>query len=273
MRIRRASLAAAVVVWVLAAAPAAWAADLVVLPFKGPPGAPVHLFATGCPAGTVTVAFAFRPASQTGPVFDPAQVLFRVPAPEGDATVELERSPIPLDAAPGQYAYDAFCLDQSGQVLDGPATTPFEVAVLPLTVTPNAGPVGTRVTVTGGGCPVGTTDSAFVRIHGASDQIPPFDPADPGQFGAPIMPDGSLRVSFTVPRGLPDGENAIEAFCVSEGGSALAGPGFAVFVVSGGLAPTGFGLGTGLLPVGAAAVLAGLGLVVLARRFELLRSD
>ena len=242
-----------------------WAASVTSGPIKGPPRAPVRLLVQ-CAPTTSSAAIQLRAASTSVPTsFDPSKNLLPAVAhaPTSQAGFFSIDVQVPIDASTGSYFFDAFCLDAGGTVIDGPASAAFEVAVLPLQVAPTQGSLGTKVTVTGGGCPP-QSQFASVRIRGASDEVPFFDPEAPGQPPpAPVQPDGTFTLSFEVPSGLPLGENAIESFCTvqpAEGPlNPVAGPGFAVFVATG-LAPTGSGAGT--LPA-VAVVLLVVGVVVL----------
>jgi LPXTG-motif cell wall-anchored protein len=222
---------AVVLIALAALATPAGALDAVAFPAKGPPGAPVTITVGSCPAGTTdSAAVRFRAAGGAAPPFDPSDTSLTVASTSGGgADVDVT---IPIDATAGQYVFDVFCVSEGGGVTDGPETIPFEVALLPVTVTPGQGPVGTSITVTGSGCPTGTTDQVFVRILGASDDVPPFDPNETNQFHTGPNPDGSFSISFAVPGNAPEGENAVDTFCISEGGSVLAGPGHGVFVVT-----------------------------------------
>ena len=166
---------------VVTTAGAAGAVDAVPLPMKGPPGANVSVNVTNCPAGTTeTIAVRLRIASSSPLPFDPAEPgVVVVPATEPTVVVPFR---VPIDANPGAYAFDVFCLGAGNTVVDGPATVPFEVALLPVRVTPNQGPLGTQITVSGSGCPTGLTDIVAVRIEGASDDVPLWDPAAPDAF-------------------------------------------------------------------------------------------
>ena len=218
---------------VVTTAGVAAAVDAVPLPMKGPPGADVGVNVTNCPAGTTeTIAIRFRVAGGAALPFDPAEPgLVVVPATQPTVVVPFR---VPIDTNPGAYAFDVFCLGAGNTVVDGPATVPFEVALLPVSVTPNQGPLGTHITVSGSGCPTGVTDVVAVRIEGASDQVAPWDPAAPDafRFSAPPAADGSFSIAFAVPSDLPLGENSVQVFCISEGGSNLAGPGFGLFIVT-----------------------------------------
>jgi hypothetical protein len=218
---------------VVTTAGAAAAVDAVPLPMKGPPGANVGVNVTNCPAGTTeSIAVRFRGAGGTAPPFDAAEAgVVVVPATQPTVMVPFR---VPTDTASGAYAFDVFCLGAGNAVVDGPATIPFEVALLPVSVTPNQGPLGTHITVSGSGCPTGVTDVVAVRIEGASDDVAPWDPAAPDafRFSAPPAADGSFSIAFAVPSDLPLGENSVQVFCISEGGSNLAGPGFGLFIVT-----------------------------------------
>ena len=212
---------------------AAAAVDAVPLPMKGPPGANVDVNVTNCPTGTTeAIAVRLRIASGSALPFDAAEPgVVVVPATEPTVVVPFR---VPIENQPGAFAFDVFCLGAGNTVVDGPATVPFEVALLPVNVTPNQGPLGTWITVSGSGCPTGLTDVVAVRIEGASDDVPRWDPAAPDafRFSAPPAADGSFSIVFAVPSDLPLGENSVQVFCISEGGSNLAGPGFGLFIVN-----------------------------------------
>jgi hypothetical protein len=224
------AFAAAVVV---TTAGAAAAVDAVPLPMKGPPGANVGVNVTNCPPGTTeSIAVRFRSTGGAVPPFDAAESgLVVVPATQPTVVVPFR---VAIDTASGAYAFDVFCLGAGNAVVDGPATVAFEVALLPVNVTPNQGPLGTHITVSGSGCPSGVTDVVAVRIEGASDDVAPWDPTAPDafRFSAPPTADGSFSIAFAVPSDLPLGENSVQVFCISEGGSNLAGPGFGLFIVT-----------------------------------------
>jgi len=250
--------------FVVMTAGAAAAVDAVPLPMKGPPGANVGVNVTNCPAGTTeTIAIRFRIAGGAALPFDPAEPgLIVVPATQPTVVVPFR---VPIDTNPGAYAFDVFCVGAGNTVVDGPATVPFEVALLPVTVTPNQGPVGTHITVSGSGCPTGGTDVVVVRIEGASDDVAPWDPAAPDafRFSAPPAADGSFSIAFAVPSDLPLGENSVQVFCISEGGSNLAGPGFGLFIVNESTVatpplPRTGGNSAGLIVAGAALLFVGV---------------
>jgi hypothetical protein len=218
---------------VVATAGAAAAVDAVPLPMKGPPGGNVDVNVTNCPTGTTeAIAVRLRIAGGSALPFDPAEPgVVVVPATQPTVVVPFR---VPTDTQPGAFAFDVFCLGAGNTVVDGPATVPFEVALLPVSVTPRQGPLGTQITVSGSGCPTGLTDVVAVRIEGASDDVAPWDPADTDafRFSAPPAADGSFSITLAVPADLPLGENSVQVFCISEGGSNLAGPGFGVFNVT-----------------------------------------
>ena len=145
-------------------------------------------------------------------------------------------------------------------------TAEFTVATLGLlTIDPRTGRAGTTVTVSGSGCPTGTTASVFARIEGASDDpVPAFDPANPG-VPLELGSGGSFSEQFTVPAASPEGENRVWVYCVSEGGEPMAGPIVGVFVVDNSLPPTGAPL-VPLALAGLVAVAIGLTLQVPIRR-------
>ena len=232
-------------------------------PVKGPPRAPIRLL-VDCPDPVASVAVQLRPASEAAPTaHDPAKDL--LPPVAHDAKlgpgIFLIDTQIPIETAIGSYMIDVLCLDGAGtMMINGPVAVAFEVAALPLQVTPSEGPAGTKVKVTGGGCPAGTV-SAWVRIGGAEDEVRFFDPEAPtGQQATAVRPDGTFEVTIKVPADLTPGEASIQSFCASQPAEGppepLAGPGFAVFVVNA-LAPTGMDPGT-LAAVAIAVVLVGV---------------
>ena len=216
---------------VVTTAGAAGAVDAVPLPMKGPPGANVGVNVTNCPAGTTeSIAVRFRVAGGVGPAVrsrrtrsgrrarDPADRRGPVPGPDRHQ--------------PRRVPFDVFCLGAGNTVVDGPATVPFEVALLPVSVTPTQGPLGTHITVSGSGCRQESPMSSQCASK-APVTTWPVDLAAPDafRFSAPPAADGS----FSCVRGssdLPLGENSVQVFCISEGGSNLAGPGFGLFIVT-----------------------------------------
>jgi hypothetical protein len=214
----------------LFSSPSAVALEAVPLPMTAPPGAPVEVNVSDCPTGTTdSAAIRFRAAGGAAPAFDPSEEGLTVEQISGGGgTIDFL---VPTSTTPGNYVFDVFCVSEGGGVTDGPETVPITIAVNRVTVSPGSGPAGTQVTASGSGCPTGTTDQVFIRVRGASDDVPPFDAAEPNQFHGLPNPDGSYSVSFAIPANAPLGENAVESFCISEGGSVLAGPGFGVFVV------------------------------------------
>ena len=244
---------------VLGSVKQAWAASVTIAPAKGPQRAPVSLLVR-CVPDAASLAVQLRPASEPAPTtYDPSGDLFPPVAHDGrEPGVFVVDVVIPLETPNGAVRFDVFCLDASSAVVDGPASASFEVAPLPLQITPTEGERGIPVTVTGGGCPAGST-IAFVRVGGAEDQIPPFDPEQPGQFTGPVAADGTFTVSFQMPRDLATGEIAVQSFCATEPAEgppvATGGPGFAVFVLAG-LPPSG-GSPAALVMVGISLVLVG----------------
>jgi hypothetical protein len=146
-------------------------------------------------------------------------------------------------------------------------TAEFTVATFGLlTIDPRTGRAGTSVTVSGSGCPTGTTASVFARIEGASDDpVPAFDQANPGVSLELGSGGGSFSGRLTVPVDSPEGENRAWVYCVSEGGEPMAGPIVGVFIVDNSLPPTG----ASIVPIVLAALVAvaiGLALQVPIRR-------
>lgn len=252
---------AAAVAAVLGSVSQAWAASVTIAPVTGPQRAPVSLLVR-CVPDAASLAVQLRPASESAPTtYDPSKDLFPPIAHDGrEPGVFVVDTEIPLETPDGSVTFDVFCLDASNALVDGPASASFEVARLPLQITPDEGGPGTRVTVTGGGCPAGST-IVFVRVGGAEDQIAPFDPEQPGQFTAPVATDGTFTVSFQMPRDLASGEISVQSFCATEPAEGppvpTAGPGFAVFVLAelppSGASPAALVMaGTGLMLVGLA---------------------
>jgi hypothetical protein len=208
------------------------AVDNVTLPFTVSPGSFVEVNVTSCPVPATATAMAR---------LGPAGGAFELEA-TGDASIggaELVVL-IPIDATLGVWTAEASCLDGNGDVVDGPVTAEFTVATFePLTIEPRTGRAGTTVTVSGSGCPTGTTASVFARIEGASDDpVPAFDQTNPGT-ALELATGGSFSGPFLVPADSPEGENRIWVYCVSEGGEPMAGPIRGVFVVDNSLPPTG----------------------------------
>ena len=173
---------------------------------------------------------------------------------------------MPTDAAAGTWTAEASCRDANGDVVDGPVTAEFTVASFQLlTIDPSTGRAGSTVTVSGSGCPTGTTASVFARTEGASDDpVPAFDQENPGT-ALELGSGGSFSGRFTVPADAPEGENRVWVYCVSEGGEPMAGPIVGVFVVDNSLPPTGAGVAP-LLLAAVVIIAVGLALQVPARR-------
>jgi hypothetical protein len=230
------------------------AVDNVTLPFTVSPGSFVEVNVTSCPVPATATAVA-RLAPQGGAV----QV--EVDGDASDGAAELQAL-LPTDAALGIWTAEASCLDASGNVVDGPVTAEFTVATFALlTIEPRTGPAGSTVTVSGSGCPTGTTESVFARIEGASDDpVPAFDQTNPGT-PLTLGSGGSFTGRFSVPADSPEGENRIWVYCVSEGGEPMGGPIVGVFVVDNSLPPTGAPL--------AALMLAGLVAVVIGAALQI----
>lgn len=222
--------------WLLLPVSTVHAVSGVVLPGVVSPGAQISIDLIDCAAGTTTAVIDVGPVGGTPFAEASAAVT------DGSASLSVR---VPIDAAAGDYVVRVMCKDDDATTIDT-AELPFRVAVLGLQLSPSTGPVGTRFTVTGSGCPVGLTSLAFVWIEGASDDVPMWDPTRTGT-GAEPNPDGSFSVRVTVPATAPTGENLVTAWCVSEGGSALAGPFLNTFVVTEGQGG-GTGGGTGEIP-------------------------
>jgi hypothetical protein len=250
--------AGAAAAFIALAGASAAAVDNVTLPFTVPPGSFVEVNVTSCPVPGTATAVA-RLAPQGGAV----QVEVTGDASGGAAELQAL---LPTDAVLGAWTAEASCLDANGDVVDGPVSAEFTVATFELlTIEPGTGPAGTTVTVTGSGCPTGTTESVFARIEGASDDpVPAFDQTNPG---TPLVlgSGGSFSGRFTVPADSPEGENRVWVYCVSEGGEPMAGPVVGVFVVDNSLPPTGSPV-VPLVLAGLIAVAFGLTLHIPTRR-------
>ena len=237
----------------------AGAVDNVTVPFIVPRGALVEVNVTSCPVPATASAVA-----RVGPAGGPVEVEVTGDASGGGAELVAR---VPIDATLGTWTAEVSCLDTNGAVVDGPVTDEFAVVAFDLlTFEPRAGRAGSVVTVSGTGCPPGTTESAFAKIAGASDDpIPLFDPTTPGT-ALPLTGGGSFSGPLTVPADAPEGENLVWVYCVSEGGEPVAGPIAGTFVVDNSILPPTGRATEGLLLSAAASMLAGLGLSISARR-------
>ena len=209
------------------ASPAHAAATGTVLPYRVPPGGIVTIDTFDCAAGTTTVVIDIAPQGGAAILDDSAAAV------DGAAHF-VER--MPIDATAGMYDVRIMCKDLDATTIDT-GSIPFEVAVLGLRVTPAAGPVGTTIHITGGGCPIGVTDRVFAFIDGIGDDQPVWDPTRTDGTSVVNEPDGSFSIWMTVPARLSLGDNDITVYCVSEGGSALAGPFRHGFQVTEGVIP------------------------------------
>lgn len=219
-----------------------------VLPEVVPAGATVSIDVINCPVETTTT-IAIDISPQGGAAF-----LDDAKAADNGGAVFTEK--VPIDATPGTYVVRIWCRDEDASEVDTGQLT-FQVASLGLQLSPRSGPVGTRLTATGSGCPVGRTEVAFLWFEGASDETPVWDPTH-GGVGAPPNEDGTFTVHFTVPTTAVQGENLVSVWCVSEGGSALTGPFMSAFTVTeGSIPPTGLGQDL-LFGAGLTVVLGGL---------------
>jgi hypothetical protein len=209
-----------------------FAVDNVTLPFTVSPGSFVEVNVTSCPVPDTATAVA-----QLAPEGGVVQVEVSGDASSGAAELQAL---LPTDAALGTWTAEASCLDANGDVVDGPVTAEFTVATFGLlTIDPRTGRAGTTVTVSGSGCPTGTTASVLARSEGASDDpVPAFDQANPG-VPLELGSGGAFSGPLTVPANAPEGENRVWVYCVSEGGEPMAGPIVGVFVVDNSLPPTG----------------------------------
>jgi hypothetical protein len=238
-----------------------------VYPFVTPPGSMVDVQVRECAAGTTTVVIAISPVGGAA-VLDqsaPANV-------DGNARFAVR---LPVDLTPGPHQVTVACMDDQATTIDS-AVIPFEVAVLPVSVSPSSGPPGTTVTISGSGCPA-SANVVVAKIAGASDDPPVYDQSWTGPAGSPNA-DGSFVLTQQVPLTAPSGQNQVIVFCVLAGFPPLplAGPGFAVFNVTDG-ANEGNGGNGGTIPktgTSAAAVTAaacvvlatGVGLIALSHR-------
>jgi hypothetical protein len=234
------------------------AVDNVTLPFTVSPGSFVEVNVTSCPVPETATAVA-----QLAPQGGAVQVEVSGDAASGGAKLQAL---LPTDAALGTWTAEASCLDANGDVVDGPVTAEFTVASFQLlTIDPSTGRGGNTVTVSGSGCPTGTTASVFARIEGASDDpVPAFDQENPGT-ALELESGGSFSGRFTVPADAPEGENRVWVYCVSEGGEPMAGPIVGVFVVDDSLPPTGAVVAP-LLLTAVVIIAVGLALQLPARR-------
>jgi hypothetical protein len=234
------------------------AVDNVTLPFTVSPGSFVEVNVTSCPVPATATALA-----RLGPAGGAVEVEVTGDAFGGGAELHAL---IPRDASLGTWTAEASCLDANGDVVDGPVTAEFTVATFELlTIEPRTGRSGSTITVSGTGCPTGTTESVFARIEGASDDpVPAFDLTNPGT-ALELGTGGSFSGRFTVPTDSPEGENRIWVYCVSEGGEPMAGPIRGVFVVDNRLPPTGGSMAS-LLLAGAVAVALGVAVQIAAHR-------
>ncbi len=199
-----------------------------VLPEVVPPGAAISIDTFGCPApATTTIAIDILPQGGTAFLDDSAAAV------DGAAWFDEQ---LPIDLVPGPYTVRIFCKDTDATTIDSGELS-FTVATLGLQLSPTSGPVGTRATVTGAGCPTGRTEFVVVWFEGASDDTPVWNPRRDGFVGSPNE-DGTFAVTFTVPAGAVLGENLISVWCVSEGGSALTGPFLTAFTVTPGSVPS-----------------------------------
>ena len=130
------------------------AVDNVTLPFSVPRGALVEVNVTSCPVPATVTAVA-----RVGPAGGAVEVEVNGDASSGAAVLVAH---VPIDAALGTWAAEASCLGADGDVVDGPVRAEFEVVAFELlTFEPRTGAAGSVVTVSGTGCPSGTTESAF----------------------------------------------------------------------------------------------------------------
>jgi LPXTG-motif cell wall-anchored protein len=234
-------------------APAAAATAVVVLPMTVPVGGQVEINVSECPA-PASMQAAAQLSPQGGTVAE--QALGATDAAGGARLVGR----VPIDGPVGPWTATVTCLDASGAVVGDPVIAPFTVAQFTLlTIQPRTAQPGGSVTVSGSGCPTNTS-SAFARTAGASDDPPPlWDPNTPGT--RLTLTNLSFSGRVTVPVDAPSGENGVWVYCVSEGGSALAGPFSGVVNVSDALPATGssnsaWPVGSGLLIAGCTALLA-----------------
>jgi LPXTG-motif cell wall-anchored protein len=232
-----------------------------ILPFVTPPGSVVDVQVRDCAAGTTTIEIAISPVGGAA-VLDqsaPANV-------DGNARFSVT---LPVDLTPGPHQVSIACMDDQATTIDTGVIL-FDVALLPVSVSPNSGPPGTMVTISGSGCPA-RTSLVLAKIVGASDDSPVFDATWTGPGAVPNA-DGSFVLTQQVPVNAPSGENQVIVFCIAVGKPtiALGGPGYAVFnvvnAVDGGTIPkTGVSVAA-TTAAGCALLVAGIGLMMLGRR-------
>lgn len=193
-----------------------------VVPYRVPPGGMVSIDIFGCASGTTAVVIDIGPEGGAALLDDAAAAV--------DGAAHFDER-VPIDASNGSYVVRVWCKNDDATTIDTAELT-FEVATLSLQLSRSAGPVGSAFTVSGSGCPTGVTDRVFAFIDGAGDDQPVWDPSR--QDGASALPevDGSFTVPMRVPASAPLGENLVSVYCVSEGGSALAGPFLSTFIVT-----------------------------------------
>jgi hypothetical protein len=219
-----------------------------VLPEVVPPGAAISIDVFNCPApATTTIGIEILPQGGVGFLDDSAAAV------DGAAMFEEQ---LPIDAAPGPYTVRIFCKDTDATTIDTGELT-FTVSTLGLQLSKSSGPVGTSVTVTGAGCPLGRTEFVALWFEGASDETPVWDPQRDGFVGM-HNEDGTFAITFTVPSDAVLGENLISVWCVSEGGSALTGPFLTTFTVTESMVPETGVAQWPLVLTGAALLLAGM---------------
>ncbi|MDO8364206.1 MAG: hypothetical protein Q7V88_15030 [Actinomycetota bacterium] len=202
------------------------ASDGFVTPVKVPPGGTVTIDVRDCAAGTTTVVI------DIAPVGGAAFVDLSAAAVDGRAVFTTL---LPIDLAVGAYEVHVMCKDVDATTIDTGLLT-FEVAALTVGLSPSSGPVGTRVQITGSGCPgLQIAEKVVAFIEGASDETPTWDRTrTDGVVGVPNA-DGSFALSLVVPAGSPLGENIVSVWCVTyrlQGGSPMVGPFLWTFTVT-----------------------------------------
>lgn len=249
------SLALAGVAAFVTPASIAHAASGDVLPYRVPPGGMVSIDVFDCAAGTTTVVIDIGPQGGVAFLDDSTAAV--------DGAAHFDER-VPIDAVDGTYLVRVMCKDDGASTIDTAELT-FEVATLSLQLSPSSGPVGTNFMASGSGCPTGVTDRVYAFIEGASDDQPVWDPSRQDSSSALPAVDGSFSIQMRVPATAPTGENLVSVYCVSEGGSALAGPFLSTFTVTAGTVPA---TGAPSMPIVwlAGAALAAGALLLTARR-------
>jgi hypothetical protein len=147
-------------------------------------------------------------------------------------------------AEPGSYFAHAVCgVDLAGDFsVQFFEYTPLEIvvhapSVFTFNTAPSSGPVGTTVSVDGAFCAPGLGDAVVVTFT-LPDPAPVFDPGTTDVTAAFTVgpPDASYAGTFAVPD-VTAGDYQINGFCVTEGGTPIAGPIIHPFEVTPGTTP------------------------------------